>query len=875
MTGTGTKTDPYIVDNWQEFEAAVELVQSATQTTPAYIHFNPNASNKIVDMRKIHPSGCPTYNIGSTNLIGNGWEIRNLYLTNSLIKVSPGGAVIGFNFTKFSYHGNYPFIHAISNGVSGVVPIENNVFSGVVESSDPENTFGFIGGEKQNSYNIQISIYNNTFDLKAYGNGLFILANDVRNQYPYDLYPVAFNDIKIHLSGSTFIHENTGIFGNCYQNIIHDNRIEIETDTGCNFRIETNGVSKITRNVVTGSNSGQITQQGTYKASYINVYNSDNLNLSGATCNFKPCTTEQLRNSDYLTGIKFTTRSENSTPSLIVNTLSASDFESGNIGSKGNVADNNTIRTGYIEIDSLPICVDRITVTAIDVDNNPISVDFRLYSSNTSTSPLISLSDKNSGEPFGNTNAVNLTKQYYRIVLKHTDGSPLTLDKIQSCTVSLKTGYWYIDENNQLTNIAFISIPQKPEINIYPEPQPEAIRVYDMEEPQDGFEHNGIAILTPIKAEINEEADGVYDYTMVHPIDAEKRWEKLLECNVIKSRAGQLFRIYRRELSMGEGNATVTVAAKHISYDLNDRLILPCKIEGDGQQFIDKAESFLIEDTQYNTYEFDIKSDIKDKVKADYSYISLNSVLFGADNSLASIANGELYRDNFHVSINKRREGARDNAFDIRYSVDMTKIRMTVDYSDLCTWLIAEDNFMSHWEISHAAPECRFHHHIVKYIKFNYNEFDLNQLIADAQRYFNRYWLPNISFVVEFATLKNDPKYAEFTNLQNCNVGDTGHIYCEPLKIDVTLKIVAKKINDITGETISVTVNNMHNSFVRQNYMGNTISSGNSAADKQMAALRQELRNTRLKMLTTWRSAAVFTWGEASQFTWREVKKNG
>ena len=163
---------------------------------------------------------------------------------------------------------------------------------------------------------------------------------------------------------------------------------------------------------------------------------------------------------------------------------------------------------------------------------------------------------------------------------------------------------------------------------------------------------------------------------------------------------------------------------------------------------------------------------------------------------------------------------------------------------------------------------------IVKYIKFNYNEFALNQLIADAQRYFNRYWLPNISFEVEFATLKNDPKYAEFTNLQNCNVGDTGHIYCEPLKIDVTLKIVAKKINDITGETISVTVNNLHNSFVRQNYMGNTISSGNSAADKQMAALRQELRNTRLKMLTTWRSAAVFTWGEASQFTWKEVKKN-
>ena len=49
-----------------------------------------------------------------------------------------------------------------------------------------------------------------------------------------------------------------------------------------------------------------------------------------------------------------------------------------------------------------------------------------------------------------------MTKQYYRIVLKYSDGSALTPDKLKSCTITFKIGYWYIDDDNQLTNIAFI-----------------------------------------------------------------------------------------------------------------------------------------------------------------------------------------------------------------------------------------------------------------------------------------------------------------------------------------------------------------------------------------------------------------------------------
>lgn len=411
-------------------------------------------------------------------------------------------------------------------------------------------------------------------------------------------------------------------------------------------------------------------------------------------------------------------------------------------------------------------------------------------------------------------------------------------------------------------------------INLFPEPHSEVIRVYDMTEPQTGYQHNGLAILTPAKAEISEESEGMYEYIMSHPIDDFGRWQHLLECNVVKSREGQLFRIYRRELSMDSKGATVNVNARHISYDFNDRLIAPCNINGNGQTFLDSAVSHLYDHTYYNDYDFTLISDITDTVSADYANISMTAVLIGADNSFVNLTGAELYRDNFYISLNKRREKARDNAFNIRYGVDMTKIRMTVDYSDLCTWLIAEDNFGNYWASSYVSGDYRFHHHVTKHVTLNYDTNDYDRFKRDAKAYFDRYWHPNVSFEVEFAPLQNDPRYADFMDLQHCNVGDTGRIYCEPLKIDVTLKVVAKKTNDITGETISVTINNLQSSFVRQKYMSSTISTGTSAADKQMAAIRQELRNTKLKMLTTWRSASAFTWREAAEFTWREVSNN-
>ena len=445
MTGSGTQTDPYIVDSWAEFESVVPLLGDSTYDNHVCVQFNPNATNKVIDMQEIYPDGCPNYYLDSGYVIGNGWEIRNLFLNHILFNIDTNGIIRGFKFTNFVHQTSLPFISTNNSYGSNSAYIEENYFSGYTES----NIFLQQGSYSHTS---PLTIYNNTFDLTV-SNSAFCLAYGIDTSNDF-----CFNNIKIHLKDSSAINTNVGLFYGSSGNNVRDNIFDITADTGCNFTITPSSINYFTRNFVTGLNSGKFTQKNCTKASrVINVYNKDTTTISRSYNNFKACTSEQLSNAEYLTSLKFATRTHKTIDSTIVHTFNNSNFESGNISSSGNTTDANTVRTvGYIEVDEFPVCVDRITVSATDIENKPITVDFRLYSSNTSSSPLITLSNKLNGSVIVNTNSFNLTKQYYRIVLKYSDGSALTPDKLKSCTITFKIGYWYIDDDNQLTNIAFI-----------------------------------------------------------------------------------------------------------------------------------------------------------------------------------------------------------------------------------------------------------------------------------------------------------------------------------------------------------------------------------------------------------------------------------
>ncbi len=70
MQGTGTKKDPYIPENWDDFVTAVG-------TTEAYVSLP--ESGGVYDMNEIAPEGNFTLNINCAEIQGNEWEIRNAY----------------------------------------------------------------------------------------------------------------------------------------------------------------------------------------------------------------------------------------------------------------------------------------------------------------------------------------------------------------------------------------------------------------------------------------------------------------------------------------------------------------------------------------------------------------------------------------------------------------------------------------------------------------------------------------------------------------------------------------------------------------------------------------------------------------------------
>lgn len=441
-------------------------------------------------------------------------------------------------------------------------------------------------------------------------------------------------------------------------------------------------------------------------------------------------------------------------------------------------------------------------------------------------------------------------------------------------TSPLPTNRWRIDESNGgypyhmlMPDILYVELTE-----LYPELRENVIRVYDKDEPQNGFTSNGLAILHPSSC-VSIHNDDRWDITLTHPVDEWGKWRNLLVVNVLKV-DGQLFRIKKQKPYIDSSGMYIEVEAKHITTDLADESCLDFEFSGGTPaQFVAEARSHLYPSTGYSPpYQFNISAPGDTALPADkFAPASFLALLVGLDNSLLNRIGGELYRDNFDLTISKRMAYAKDDAFNIRYSLDMTEITQEVDYSDFCTYLYCYDNWGNMWAASYGGTvQWAVHHQIVKIAKFNYAEGDgsLERLMADGQNLADRYLVPKVTYKLKIAALKNDPKYKDFLNLQNYRYGDSGTIYCPELDISTKQRIVEIEKNELTGEIIGMTLGNMVSSVVRPAYMGSTVTSGYSANDKANAAMQAELNDIRIRQLKTWIGIRSYTWAEVRNNKW-------
>lgn len=375
------------------------------------------------------------------------------------------------------------------------------------------------------------------------------------------------------------------------------------------------------------------------------------------------------------------------------------------------------------------------------------------------------------------------------------------------------------------------------------------ISVYDISEPQDGYQHNGVAVLSPSEIISTKEDKGRWDIEIVHPVDKWGKWTYIVGQNVVKVN-GQLFRIDETETYLDADSEYVTAHAKHITYDMSDVWINEANFTADGgsdyyiKLYASRVRDFPNQQHVVGEYVFNVTSDITGTMECALEDQNLTEALFGADNSFINRYGGELHRDNFNITINQHLEGA-DNAFSIRYGTDLTKISFKIDFSQWITNLICVDNFGSLVGVWYdTSGDWMVHHHKTKRVHFTYAElvdpdYAIERLDKDTMNLWAQVSTPIISIEIKVAAIKNDPKYKDFLNLQNFDVGYSGQIYVEHLGIDVSMKIVSIRRNELTGEAISIVLGNSRGSLIRQTVLSQTIVPNNSIEAKQEAAIAQ------------------------------------
>lgn len=193
MTGTGTQTDPYIPENWEEFVEAVGK-------DGAYVSCPENA---VWDMNESMPAGITSaINIKAKQILGNNMTIKNPTFINSMafdIK-SEICEIIKLNFLNIYTTMNST--HCFSSVKTTF--FRNCKFSGIIShgsffSQDYPNTkFNFTNDTGGNPKGC-------SFNLEFYGNGTMYTGSP----------EAKFENCNIHISGENNSQINTELFSKC------------------------------------------------------------------------------------------------------------------------------------------------------------------------------------------------------------------------------------------------------------------------------------------------------------------------------------------------------------------------------------------------------------------------------------------------------------------------------------------------------------------------------------------------------------------------------------------------------------------------------------------------------------------------------------
>lgn len=323
------------------------------------------------------------------------------------------------------------------------------------------------------------------------------------------------------------------------------------------------------------------------------------------------------------------------------------------------------------------------------------------------------------------------------------------------------------------------------------------------------FNNNGLGFLTDVlSANVIEELNGQYQLSFSYPSNG-KLSEYIVEENIVKCKVAdgtyQLFRINQVKKDFN----TIQVVAFHIFYDLLNNFLEDTYPQNlNGQLFLKHILDHTVCENQFNAI-----SDISSIASARYVRKNPVEVIMGnADNTVLSLFNGELKRDNFDIKILSR--VGQNNGVKLFIGKNITGVDVSVDITSMATrimpqgydgLLLPEKYVDSPLINSYPTPK-------IKKIEFSDVKYDvedesayhtLEEAYTELRRLANEQYSlgadkPSINIKIDWIELSKTNEYKNYSNLEKVNLGDTITSYLFNMNFETrVIKITYNPLTDV------------------------------------------------------------------------------
>ena len=298
------------------------------------------------------------------------------------------------------------------------------------------------------------------------------------------------------------------------------------------------------------------------------------------------------------------------------------------------------------------------------------------------------------------------------------------------------------------------------------------------------FDTIGLGVLTDcISCEVTEERNGEYELTMEYPITGAHFSDIELRCIILAkpnySDVPQAFRIYTMTTPI---DGVVTIAARHLSYDLSGVPVLPFTATSAAaacQGLIDNAaiDTPFTVGTQVGTIA-DFKADVPASVRSWFG---------GKEGSLIDVYGGEWHYDNYVCTL-KAQRGA-DRGVTIRYGVNLIDFEQEKNceatYTGVLPYWADEEGNLVRANIINLDGTYEYRRILCLDLSMDFEEQPTTaQLTARAETYItaNKIGVPKVSITLDWVQISELSDRVELC--------DTVKVVFEKIGVETSAKIV-------------------------------------------------------------------------------------